>query len=258
MKENKARILCTRPLDALLVEQAARQDIIIESLSFISTQVSIDERTGARIADLSGQPIVAVFTSMNAVEAVAGRLAADKNAGVRETAEHAGTAGWTIFGIGAATRRLASENFGEDRIAGTAGSAGALAAVILGDPAVREVVFFCGDQRRDELPDQLRQAGLRVEEVIVYHTTQTPHKADPESYDAVIFFSPSAVHSFFSDNPLPAGCIPFAIGDATAEAIRHYSENEVIVSGSPDKEALVRQAIGYFQKPPSLPQQEKL
>ncbi|HMH20871.1 MAG TPA: uroporphyrinogen-III synthase [Puia sp.] len=267
MNENKTRILCTRPVDAALVERAASLGIILESLSFIDTQAMVDEETGARIMELSGKPIVAAFTSMNAVEAVAGALkgtgleAASKDpaavaqkgyAASGDKVQDARKVGngpevrWKIFCIGSATRRLAAEYFGGDRIAGTAGSARELADTILGDPAVGELSFFCGDQRRDELPDRLRQAGLRVEEIVVYHTTQTPHKVGTD-YGAVIFFSPSAVHSFFSDNTLPAGTLSFAIGQTTAEAIRQYPENNVIVSGSPDKEALVLQAIEYFQ-----------
>jgi len=206
----------------------------MDSLSFISTQANVDAAMSARIGELSGSSAVSVFTSMNAVEAVAGALKA-----------HNPSAAWKIFCIGAATRRFAAENFGEDSIAGTAGSAGALADVILSNPVVRAVVFFCGDQRRNELPERLRQAGVRVEEIVVYRTMQTPHKVGP-IYDAVIFFSPSAVHSFFSDNILPDQTLLFAIGDTTARAIRQYTGNKTIVSASPDKEALVLQVIDYF------------
>jgi uroporphyrinogen-III synthase len=162
---------------------------------------------------------------------------------------------WQVFCIGAATHRLIRDHFGEDRIAGTANSASELANVIIqwkalaaGAPGshTSEVFFFCGDQRRDELPDQLRQASIKVNELVVYRTLPTPHTIETV-YDGIVFFSPSAVHSFFTRNTLPPATILFAIGQTTADCIRGYTPNKTILSDIPEKETLIRQVIGYFQ-----------
>ena len=149
-------ILSTRPFDPSLAEQAARQHIVLEALSFIETRILIDEITGGKIAALSLTRIVAIFTSMNAVDAVAQYLR--------------GAVIWKIFCIGSATRQRVQEYFGERSIAGTADSAGALARVIIGHCESKEVVFFCGDQRRDELPEQLKNEGIQINELVVYKT----------------------------------------------------------------------------------------
>lgn len=223
-------ILCTRPLDALLIEQAAQKGILIETLSFIATEPIRDEALTQRVQHLGSLPLTVVFTSMNAVEAIVRQL--------RQPAS------WKVFCIGSATRELVHAHFGEDAIAGTAPSATELADVIL-QQHPSEIFFFCGDQRREELPNKLSTAGVQVNELAVYRTTQTPHLIK-EPYDGIAFFSPSAVHSFFSMNVLPRNTRIFAIGKTTTDAVLTYTNNPVITSQSPEKEALVRQLIDYF------------
>ena len=233
MPESITRILSTRPLDAALLEQAARKGILIDTLSFIATDPIRDEALIHDIRILSSRPLAAVFTSMNAVEAVAMHLNPPK------------VENWRIFCIGATTRQRVEDHFGIFSIAGTAPSAAALAEEILRNPP-SEAFFFCGDQRRDELPDKLAQAGVRVKEVVVYRTTQTPHVVKGQ-YDGIAFFSPSAVHSFFASNTVPAPTRLFAIGQTTADTIRAYTNNPVVTSKWPEKETLVQQMIDYFQ-----------
>ncbi len=232
MPGSKIRILSTRPLGVALLEQAVGKGIRIDTLSFISTEPIRDQALMEKVQALGKQSLTAVFTSMNAVEAVAAEVAT----------RHVP---WKIFCIGAATRQLVHEHFGESAIAGTAPSAAELADEVLRwHPS--EVFFFCGDQRRDELPDKLSAAGIQVHEAEVYRTTQTPHVVE-RKYNGVLFFSPSAVHSFFSVNKLTETAICFAIGSTTAAAIRQYCANPVVTSETPEKNALVYQLIDYFQ-----------
>ena len=84
----------------------------------------------------------------------------------------------------------------------------ALAEKIIPEINDREVIFFCGNLRRNDLPDALRQKGITVREITVYQTSLTPVTIEKE-YDAVLFFSPSAAESFFSKNSLPAKTVLF-------------------------------------------------
>ncbi len=124
---------------------------------------------------------------MNAVEAV-GKYVAEKN-------------NWKIFCIGNTTRKLVKEIFGEKNIAGTADNASALADSIIESASIKNIVFFSGNQRRDELPEKLKKNHIKVEEIVVYKTIETPELLT-KSYDAILFFSPSAVQSFFSKNTI--------------------------------------------------------
>ena len=271
MADQPTRILSTRPLEAALLEQAAGRGILIDTLSFIVTEPRVDEALKSRIRDLGQRSLVAVFTSMNAVEAVAASLGlqldepAPETRAMRDSGQEFPAAGdgksWQIFSIGYATQQLVRRYFGERCIAGTASSAAALADTIIaqwnngeqeGNPGrvgdkLREVYFFCGDQRRDELPEKLREQAIGVNELVVYSTIRTPHRIE-QVYDGIVFFSPSAVHSFFPENSIPAGTVLFAIGQTTADTIRAYTLNQTILSGSPEKEALIRQVINYYNR----------
>lgn len=229
------RILSTRALDTALIDQARANGIGIDTVLFIETTPILDEALARQVRALANDRLTVIFTSMNAVEAVAAMLTG------------AEAAAWKIFCIGAATRRLVEKYFGKPVIAGTAPSAAALARVAM-EEGVEEAVFFCGDQRREELPAILSRGGVRVRELVVYHTTETPRVVEAV-YDGVAFFSPSAVRSFFSVNMARAATCYFAIGETTADAIRSYaSRSPVVISKMPEKEALVRQIIEYFQK----------
>lgn len=232
MQINKINILCTRPLDDRLINEAARAGIEIEAVSFIETEPIKDAALRQQIEDIFQQSAVVVFTSMNAVEAVAGELAGRRP-------------DWSIYCIGTATAELVKNNFGEAAIAGVANNASALAQLIVKKSYADEVVFFCGDRRRDELPDILRKNDIEVTEIVVYLTLTVPHTIT-KSYHGIIFFSPSAVESFFLNNTIEKEMILFAIGDTTVAAIQQFSKNPIVIAAAPGKENLVKQMIAYF------------
>jgi uroporphyrinogen-III synthase len=232
MLDPTIHVLSTRPLDAALIAGAAEKGIAIDVVPFISTAPVEDGLLRERTGVLGERKLAVVFTSASAVEVAA--------------AWTGGAKGWTIFCIGAATRQLVEKYFGEASIAGTAGSALALAEKIISMGGEREIFFFCGDQRREELPSALRQAGFAVNELVVYGTRITPHKIE-RSYEGIVFFSPSAVESFFSVNTVAAGITLFAIGRTTAAAVGDFCSNPVVISEQPDAAILVRRVIDHFQ-----------
>ena len=230
--ENKIPILCTRPLSSLLLDEAAAAGIAIDEISFIETESILSVEVQQEIELASTEIAIVVFTSMNAVDAVTIFLDGHQPE-------------WSIYSIGTATARLVAAYFGEEKITGTANDASALAELIAEDRFTDEVIFFCGDQRRDELPDILRKNDIDVNEIVVYQTIATPHKIDKE-YFGILFFSPSAVQSFFSKNKVADKTILFAIGNTTANEIKKYSSNKIIISDEPGKENLVTKMIEYF------------
>ncbi|HEX3933701.1 MAG TPA: uroporphyrinogen-III synthase, partial [Puia sp.] len=166
MSASIAYVLSTRPLSGVLIEEAAAKGVMIDVVPFIDTTQLKDETLTKHLGELIKRPMIAIFTSVNAVTAIEG-----------EERPH-----WKIFSIGEATRRAVSERFGEHTIAGMANSAKELAETIIrsqpGLEAPMELWFFCGDRRREELPDRLKAAGWQVHEVIVYQTILTPHRID--------------------------------------------------------------------------------
>jgi uroporphyrinogen-III synthase len=230
MQKAERAILSTRPLPGHLVLEAATRGFEVNCLSFIETEPINDTALDARIRELANTAQAVIFTSMNAVEVVAGRLNQKP--------------GWTVYCIGHSTRVLVEERL-QLPVAGTADDASALADLIIG-AGEKKLLFFCGDIRRDALPVKLREAGIALEEIVVYRTIATPERVGKE-YRAILFFSPSAVESYFSSNRPPSGAVLFAIGSTTAAAIAERYDGTIITADAPGKEALVRRAMEYFE-----------
>lgn len=232
MAANKISILSTRPIDESLIEEARRLNIETDVLSFIETEAIHTIEVQQEIENAFLQSTAVVFTSMNAVEAVADTL-------LEELPD------WRIYSIGNTTQKLVKKYFGEQSIAGTANSAAKLAELIAEEGYDDEVIFFCGDQRRDELPDILRKNDIEVNEIVVYETVAVPHKLNKQ-YHGILFFSPSAVESFFSNNKVNEQTVLFAIGSTTANAIKKYSNNKIIICDEPGKDSLFQKMMEYF------------
>ena len=232
MQQNKITVLSTRPLDNELVIQAGRVGIDIDELSFIETESILSVEVQQEIQQALILSTTIVFTSINAVESVAIFMEEQKP-------------DWTIYCIGSTTAKLVKKYFGEASIAGTASDAASLGTLIAADRFADEVIFFCGDQRRDELPDILRSNDILVNEIVVYQTIAVPRKINKD-YHGILFFSPSAVESFFRNNKLPQSTLLFAIGNTTANEIRKYSTNKIIIAEEPGKENLVKLMIEVF------------
>jgi uroporphyrinogen-III synthase len=233
MPEHKINILCTRPLNLLLVDKAAEQGIVLDIISFIETRAIVHEDLKMKIAALADQPAIVVFTSLHAIEAILPWLKNKKPS-------------WKIFCLEGRTKKSAAVNFGEGRIAGSAKSANGLADLIIEQKQITEIVFFCGNQKREELPGRLAERNIKVNEMTVYETIPRP-TAIAKDYDGILFFSPSAVKSFFSVNRTREKTILFAIGNTTANSIKAYSKNTVSISEYPDEEMLINQVIDYFK-----------
>ena len=231
---NKISILSTRPLETALLEAAKSKDIYIDIVSFIDTTPLQTSGIKEEIGKLLKQSASVVFTSMNAVNTVAAYI-------------NGQPPDWNIFCIGHTTRQQAARYFGEQSIHTIGNNASELADKMISNKSAKQVVFFCGDQRREELPGKLRQNGITVNEVIVYHTVNTPHRIE-KAYDGILFFSPSAVQSFFYANALLPSTILFAIGQTTADAIKTFTDNLVIESERPGKEDLVKKMFEFFKK----------
>lgn len=232
MQKLKAKILSTRSLDKEIIQHALSRNILIDVLSFIETEAIDSIDVHDEIDNALIRYAVVVFTSMNAVEAVAAHLDEYKP-------------DWKIYCMGNTTKKLVQEYFGEELIAATASDATELAEKIIEDGIATEVIFFCGNKRRNELPSILNEHDIEVNEIKVYQTNMIHHTIG-KKYNGILFFSPSAVESFFSNNKINERTILFAIGNTTASALKKYTENKIIVADEAGKNNLVEKAIEFF------------
>jgi uroporphyrinogen-III synthase len=232
MQENRIQILSTRPIDPSQIQNAKDLGIDIDCIPFIETSPILDKDLNKKVKELLLSEATVVFTSMNAVDAVASSISKSKP-------------DWKIYCIGITTNKLVKHHFGEQAITGTATNAAELAGLIVEERKTNKLYFFCGDQRREELPQILRNNGIRVTEIEVYHTKEIHHAID-KTYHGILFFSPSAATSFFNSNKLPSSTVIFAIGTTTANEIAAKTNNKIVISELPGKDKLVKKMIHYF------------
>ena len=233
MQGSDIKILSTRAMDKGCMDKAARHGIDIKHIPFIRVDMVDSATIDARIATLAAEKILAIFTSVNAVNAVTRKI--DKKPE------------WQIACINGQTATAAMTFFGAEqvKINGTDGKE--LAKNIIIQQPLLPAVFFCGNLRMAYLPAELAAKNMVTEEVVVYHTSPSPVKVG-EVYDGIIFFSPSAVDSFFQLNTIAAHVVLFAIGSTTANHLKKYSPNPILCSAESSQLSITESIIDYYDQ----------
>ena len=176
--------------------------------------------------EYSGVVANAIFTSKNAVKAVL----------------QAGISVSNCFCVGQNTKRLLEEN--GKKVTETAQNASDLAKIIAKTHKNDTFVFFCGDKRREELPQILKENSIQFSEEVVYKTVLAPKKFD-RVFDGILFFSPSGVQSYTSQNDV-AQSVAFCIGNTTASSIKKHTD-QIQIANKPTVENVIVQAVKYFK-----------
>lgn len=171
----------------------------------------------------------AVFTSKNAVIGVFNQFSSEE------------LQFENVYCVGDKTAQFLEEK--NVKVTVIAHSAEELADEILLNKNIEEVYFFCGNLRRNELPEILAENNIKVNEVEIYSTNFKPEKIK-NTYDGILFFSPSSVKSYLLKNT-DAKSVAFCIGNTTAaEAIDDF-EN-VFVADEPTVENVIKSVNQYF------------
>ncbi|MDI9357621.1 MAG: uroporphyrinogen-III synthase [Phycisphaerales bacterium] len=101
-------------------------------------------------------------------------------------------------------------------IIATAPDAKQLANEIIQSKPLNRIIFFCSSIRLDTLPNKLQENKIDYHELTSYKTIEKPQKIY-QSYDAILFFSPSGVRSFLSANTLTPQTPIFCMGTTTKD-----------------------------------------
>ncbi|MEX0823076.1 MAG: uroporphyrinogen-III synthase [Balneolaceae bacterium] len=104
------------------------------------------------------------------------------------------------------------------------------------------VIHFCGNRRRDELRHFLTKSDITVKDIVVYETQLNEMELPDNPFDAVLFYSPSAVQAYRNSGGFYNTDLPelFAIGPTTAEELSIESGKHVHVSPRPDTETFLK------------------
>lgn len=106
--------------------------------------------------------------------------------------------------------------------------------------------FFSGNLRKETLPKALKNAGITFNEIEVYQTKLAPFKiSKEENFDGILFFSPSAVESYLTNNTITKE-VCFCIGETTASALENKTKN-IIVAAQPTIEDVIEAVIEEFK-----------
>lgn len=174
-----------------------------------------------------------IFTSPRSVEAMASAMS-------WLPAENMMWHSKAIFAIGPKTaaelRQIGFEPTGEG-----SGSADMLAEHIAACEFKRPLLFLCGNRRRDELPDRLREAAIDFEELCVYHSHPKESLDLTVNVDPawVVFFSPSGMQAVRDEGRLDLDSVRIAaIGETTGEALRGDGLRVDAIARSPTPTAL--------------------
>jgi hydroxymethylbilane synthase len=170
-----------------------------------------------------------LFTSQNAVEALLNNFAP-----LELEFDN-------IYCVGRRTKRLIEKKIG--KVAHVENSAKKLGNYLAQNFSDESITFFCGNKRRDELPEILAKNNINFQEIECYKTLLTPKKIE-KKYQGVLFYSPSGIESFLKENKANDTTV-FCIGETTATEAKKYFKN-VIVAEFPTVESLVKSVNQYF------------
>lgn len=144
-----------------------------------------------------------------------------------------------VYASGKQTANVLKEKGVETRI-GDSETAQSLAELIVED-GVKSALFFCGNIRRNELPNYLAKKGVQIKEEVVYHTLLDPKKIPSQKGDALFFMSPSAVESFAMMNKFDTKLNYYSIGETTANTLRKKGVQKINTAKEASFEAMLEQ-----------------
>lgn len=118
-----------------------------------------------------------------------------------------------------------------------------LANYIINQKNIKEITFYCGNIRLDELPNKLNENQIKINEVVVYKTVLNQVEII-DSIDGVLFFSPSGVQSYLmAKNSVKPKA--FCIGTTTALSASKYF-TDVVVVDNPTIENVIHKVNQYY------------
>ncbi len=170
-----------------------------------------------------------IFTSQNAVLSIL------------ENSNFENLKNRSIFCVGSKTKNLLEKN--GFKVVVTKEYASDLATLIVNDFSNENFTFFCGNLRRETLPEAFKKAQISFEEIEIYETILLPQKINA-TLDGILFFSPSGVESYLKNNKIvDEKC--FCIGTTTAEALQETTKN-IIIANQQTVENVIIKAINYY------------
>ena len=223
-------VLSTKTLDSDVLAYAQVQNLDVKCLDFIETKgLPFD------IAGINPENFDAVaFTSPNAVKYFFG---SDKATMLLN--------GKQIFGLQGKTKNdLLSHGVSVNTLAS---SAAELATEIIKAKTVNSLLHVCGTQKLTVLQEKLEAAGITYVELPIYQTILNSNQKVNEPFNAILFFSPSGVESFLTENNFADETVCCCIGTTTAQALSEKRNGAtIILPAEPTPLAMLKTTAQYL------------
>ncbi len=201
-------ILSTKKLSPVQKDQLLQQGVHVVDYDAIAVT----------FLDFDAPEIIdnAIFTSQQAV-----RSFLEKSQGVLSIKN--------CFCVGEKTKSFLEEN--GLKVIEIGQNAAELAQNIAKNYKKSDFYYFCGTIRREELPKALKSEKMTVFEVKTYKTVLKTKKFD-QNWDGILFFSPSGVASYISENKPKKNSCAVCIGLTTATSAKKHFKSVVIAPTS--------------------------
>jgi uroporphyrinogen-III synthase len=198
---------------------------------------SVIEYPFIKINPLAVDPIkvldYAIFTSQNAVKL------AMENAFFKTQLKEK-----KCFCVGKKTQLLLEEN--GLKVIKRSSNALILANFIIKNHENSSFSFFCGTLRRPEIELLFSKNSIRLQIHELYSTIHQS-KTIETPVEGVLFFSPSAVKSFFEKNFMTPLAHGFCIGSTTANTLKEYTNNYSTAKKTSENHLLLS-ILNYYNK----------
>lgn len=146
-----------------------------------------------------------------------------------------------FFCVGKKTAQFLTKQ--QAKIVEVADQAQTLTESLLTKHKFKKYSFACGQKRLPLLENELYEKGISVTLHKLYDTLFTPQKITA-ALDGILFYSPSAVHSYLHKNTLEnTHC--FCIGPTTAAAVKPYT-SQYSIAKKPDNNFLLLDIKNHY------------
>lgn len=239
MLSKKPNILFTRSLSDNEQNIAKSNGLEVRIVPFIKPSTNYDKQSVLKeILSLSDRIDAFAFTSQNAVKALLPLFSEPQFYSLLKAK--------MVFATGKkTTQTLDTQGI---RLTGPlSNDAESLGNLIKKNGSVKMVVYFKGNLSLDILKTVLNNSNIEVIEKSVYYTSLISKKIkDVGVFDGIVFYSPSAVNSFFRSNQLDKNMPVFCIGTTTGIYLKKMIPNEIIQPSEPESELLINRIRNYF------------
>lgn len=123
-----------------------------------------------------------------------------------------------------------------------------LAKLILSENLSSEFIYFSGNRTTGVLSSKLKNAGKTIYRVEVYKTILNKMDFPDDTFEAVLFFSPSAVQAYQQTGGVERFSVRiFAIGPTTAKELKRIAPRRIYISPKPDTIKFLEYVAGILR-----------